>query len=162
MSDLKQIAAEVRTWLEANFDPSLSLREWREILVDSGWGAPDFPTEYYGRGLDASAVATVNAEFARVGAVGQAKSLVRGDAPAVPPVIHGHHPPGGAESVVAGEPVEIRRGRPAVQQYHRGRARGVDTEVADKRSAALGDGQRSSGRKGGDAVPRFVRARAFG
>ncbi|MCB1691834.1 MAG: acyl-CoA dehydrogenase family protein, partial [Pseudomonadales bacterium] len=90
MSDLKQIAAEVRTWLEANFDPSLSLREWREILVDSGWGAPDFPTEYYGRGLDASAVATVNAEFARVGAVGTASTGPRLLA-AVTLLAHGDH-----------------------------------------------------------------------
>ena len=40
---------EVRAWLEAHWDPDLSLREWREVLVDSGWGCPTWPEEWYGR-----------------------------------------------------------------------------------------------------------------
>ena len=31
----------VRSWLAANWDPNLNLIEWRELLTDSGWGAPD-------------------------------------------------------------------------------------------------------------------------
>ena len=34
----QQLRAEVRAWLEQNWDPNLSLREWRGRLIDSGWG----------------------------------------------------------------------------------------------------------------------------
>ncbi|MBA3652757.1 MAG: acyl-CoA dehydrogenase family protein [Actinobacteria bacterium] len=63
------VRAEARSWLEANWDPDLSLREWRERLVDSGWACPSWPTEYYGRGLP-EADAVVDEELARIGAVG--------------------------------------------------------------------------------------------
>lgn len=66
------VAATVRAWLEANWDPSLSLVEWRDRLADSGWGQPTWPEEYYGRGLGAADAAAVRAEFERVGAVGPA------------------------------------------------------------------------------------------
>lgn len=68
------LIAEVRAWLEANWNPDTSLREWREQLADSGWGAPDWPTDFYGRGLNAEQAALVGAEFARIGAVGAASS----------------------------------------------------------------------------------------
>lgn len=68
------IVAEVRAWLEENWDPTQSLVEWRDKLADSGWGAPDWPTEYYGRGLNAEQAALVEAEFTRIGAVGTARS----------------------------------------------------------------------------------------
>ena len=46
------IRADVRNWLAANWDPNLSLLEWRERLVSSGWGAPGWPTALFGRGLE--------------------------------------------------------------------------------------------------------------
>jgi alkylation response protein AidB-like acyl-CoA dehydrogenase len=64
------VRAEVRAWLDDNWDSDLSLAEWRNRLVDSGWACPSWPTEYYGRGLDRSADAIVEDELARVGAVG--------------------------------------------------------------------------------------------
>src|SRR5437773_2420602 len=45
MTDVRD---EVRAWLDLNWDSELSLREWRERLVDSGWACPSWPTEYYG------------------------------------------------------------------------------------------------------------------
>ena len=45
------VRAEVRAWLEANWDPDCGLVEWRNKLVDSGWGMPSWPKEWYGRGL---------------------------------------------------------------------------------------------------------------
>lgn len=72
------IATEVRAWLEANWDPELALVEWRERLADSGWGQPTWPEQFYGRGLDARGAALVQAEFARVGAVGPATAGPRG------------------------------------------------------------------------------------
>jgi len=71
------VRAEVRAWLEANWRPDLGLIEWREKLVDAGWGAPAWPGAFYGRDLDASLAAVVAAEMRRVGAVGVARAGVR-------------------------------------------------------------------------------------
>jgi alkylation response protein AidB-like acyl-CoA dehydrogenase len=71
------VRAEVRTWLEANWDPEMSLVLWRNKLVDSGWGMPQWPEAWYGRGVPLGLVRVVEEEFARVGAVSVAKSGVR-------------------------------------------------------------------------------------
>ena len=62
--------AAVRTWLEENWDPELSLVEWRTRLADSGWGCPTWPTAWHGRGLPPSSADVVATEFDEVGAVG--------------------------------------------------------------------------------------------
>src|SRR5436190_1330487 len=64
------VTGDVRAWLEANWDPDLSLLEWRERLADSGWGCPTWPKEWYGRGLPAALADAVHAEFDRAGAIG--------------------------------------------------------------------------------------------
>src|SRR5215467_8200820 len=72
-----QVRAEVREWLAANWDPDMSLVEWRSRLADSGWGMPQWPREWYGRGLPVGLARMVEEEFANVGAVGVARSGVR-------------------------------------------------------------------------------------
>ncbi|HEV8714481.1 MAG TPA: acyl-CoA dehydrogenase family protein [Candidatus Binatia bacterium] len=71
------VRAEVRTWLAATWDPEMSLVAWRNKLADSGWGMPQWPEAWYGRGLPLGLVRTVEEEFARIDAVGVAKSGVR-------------------------------------------------------------------------------------
>jgi len=71
------VRAEVRTWLAANWDPEMSLVAWRNKLVDSGWGIPQWPEAWHGRGLPLGLVRGVEEEFASIGAVGVAKSGVR-------------------------------------------------------------------------------------
>src|SRR5216683_817884 len=71
------VRAEVREWLAANWNPDLSLVEWRGKLADSGWGMPQWPKEWYGRGLPHALARAVEEEFANVGAVGIARSGVR-------------------------------------------------------------------------------------
>jgi alkylation response protein AidB-like acyl-CoA dehydrogenase len=71
------VRAEVRTWLATNWDAEQSLVAWRNKLVDSGWGMPHWPEAWYGRGLPLGLVRAVEEEFARIGAVGVAKSGVR-------------------------------------------------------------------------------------
>jgi len=71
------VRAEVRTWLAANWDAEMSLVAWRNKLVDSGWGMPQWPEAWYGRGLPVGLVRAVEEEFASIGAVGVAKSGVR-------------------------------------------------------------------------------------
>jgi alkylation response protein AidB-like acyl-CoA dehydrogenase len=71
------VRSEVRSWLEANWDPNLGLVEWRNKLIDARWGAPHWPTAWYGRDLALGFVPIVEEEFRRVGAVGVAKAGIR-------------------------------------------------------------------------------------
>src|SRR5258708_19681335 len=71
------VRSEVRGWLEANWNPELGLVEWRQKLIESGWGAPHWPKQWYGRGLPVKFNAVVDDEFARIGAVGVAKAGIR-------------------------------------------------------------------------------------
>src|SRR5579883_1663607 len=79
MSDLTEaeVRAEVRQWLAENWDPDMPLVEWRSKLADSGWGMPQWPKEWYGRGLPHALARVVEEEMANVGAVGVARSGVR-------------------------------------------------------------------------------------
>lgn len=79
MSEISEaeVRAEVRKWLAANWDPDMSLLEWRGKLADSGWGMPQWPKEWYGRGLSHTLARVVEEEFANVGAVRAASSGVR-------------------------------------------------------------------------------------
>ncbi|HTT75632.1 MAG TPA: acyl-CoA dehydrogenase family protein, partial [Candidatus Binataceae bacterium] len=72
-----EVRAEVREWLAANWDPEMSLVEWRNKLADSGWGMPQWPREWYGRGLPIGLARVVEEEFANFGAIGAAKTGVR-------------------------------------------------------------------------------------
>ncbi len=65
----ESVRADVRAWLEANWDPNRSLLEWRNILVDSGWGMPQWPREWFGRDLPVGFSRVVDEEFKRVDAL---------------------------------------------------------------------------------------------
>lgn len=71
------VRAEVRAWLEANWDPNLGLLEWRNRLIDSGWGAPSWPKRWYGRELPVGLVPIVDEEMERVGAISVARMGIR-------------------------------------------------------------------------------------
>lgn len=75
--DEATVRAEARAWLEANWDPNRSLVEWRNILIDSGWGMPGWPKQWYGRELPVGLVPVVEDEFKRIGAVGVARMGIR-------------------------------------------------------------------------------------
>ena len=61
---------ELRSWIEANWNPELSLVEWRTRLADSGWACPTWPLAWCGRALPAAFADMVSDEIARAGAVG--------------------------------------------------------------------------------------------
>ena len=65
-----EVREDVRTWITANWDPSLSLREWRTRLVESGWAVPSWSPRWFGKGLPAWADKVVSEELAGAGAVG--------------------------------------------------------------------------------------------
>src|SRR5688572_6288132 len=65
--------AEVKAWLEENWDPDLTVAEWWERLGLSGWAAPGLPVNAYGKGLnrnDSVAVQNAIAEFGALSAPG--------------------------------------------------------------------------------------------
>jgi hypothetical protein len=64
------VRAEVRAWLEANWNPDYGLVEWRLKLAETGWGVPHWPSRWYGRDLPVGLVPVVEEEFKRIGAIG--------------------------------------------------------------------------------------------
>jgi alkylation response protein AidB-like acyl-CoA dehydrogenase len=62
------VRAEVRAWLAANHEDNG--REFRKAVIESGWAAPSWPTEWHGRGLPMALSRVAAEEFSRAGAVG--------------------------------------------------------------------------------------------
>jgi alkylation response protein AidB-like acyl-CoA dehydrogenase len=79
MTDMTEasVRAEVRAWLEANWTTDQGLIEWRNKLIDSGWGVPTWPVDWYGKGLPVGLQPVVDEEFQRLGVVGVAKAGIR-------------------------------------------------------------------------------------
>jgi alkylation response protein AidB-like acyl-CoA dehydrogenase len=71
----EEVQSEATAWLEANWDPAQSVRAWWAKLAESGWSQPQWPVEWFGRGLPGSAVSGVREAFATVGALGPPTSL---------------------------------------------------------------------------------------
>ena len=65
------VEKDIRQWLMNNWDPSLSLQAWRELLVDAGWAVPSWSRQCFGRDLPAWADQIVADEIRSIGAVGQ-------------------------------------------------------------------------------------------
>jgi alkylation response protein AidB-like acyl-CoA dehydrogenase len=77
---------EVNAWLEENWDPDITVAEWWERLGTSGWAAPSWPTDAYGRGLpraDGVRVQRAIAEFGALSAPGGLGLLLAGPTIAV-------------------------------------------------------------------------------
>lgn len=72
-----EIRAEVRAWLEENWDPDLGLVEWRNLLIDAGWAMSAWPVEWLGKGLPAHIAAAVEEEIFNFGAIGPARAGIR-------------------------------------------------------------------------------------
>ncbi len=68
--ELGEVRAELREWLESNWDPDLSLLEWRNRLARSGWACPAWPLDWCGRGLPGPIASAVADELHRAGAPG--------------------------------------------------------------------------------------------
>jgi len=75
MTTEAEVRSEVGAWLEDNWDPTLTVAQWWDLLADSGWGAPTWPQEWYGRGLDRGFAAVVGQEFRKAGALGPPSGL---------------------------------------------------------------------------------------
>ena len=62
-------------WLRENWDPGLSLLEWRRRLADSGWGTPGWPVRWGGLGLSVSDAAEVMEALSAAGVPGPPESV---------------------------------------------------------------------------------------
>ena len=71
MSDLNEndIRISVRQWLSKAWDPTMSLLEWRTLLVDSRWAVPSWPEKWFGRAYPAWADDVVRSELLLAGTV---------------------------------------------------------------------------------------------
>jgi alkylation response protein AidB-like acyl-CoA dehydrogenase len=61
---------ELKAWLDANWDPDLTVGEWWERLGLSGWAAPSLPEHAYGKGLSRGDAVRVARAIADHGALG--------------------------------------------------------------------------------------------
>lgn len=71
------VREELRSFLENNWDPNAELLDWRNKLIDAGWGMPSWPERWFGRALPLSLLGVVAEEFARIGAVSVARTGIR-------------------------------------------------------------------------------------
>ena len=71
----ESVRDEVRAWIDANWDPDLTVGEWWARLAASGYGAPTFPEEDFGRGYNRALANVVNEELKQAGAVGPPAGL---------------------------------------------------------------------------------------
>jgi len=69
-SSTDEVVDELRTFLEENWDPELTVREWWQRLGLAGWSAPGLPTNAYGRGLARNDAVRVQSEIGSFGALG--------------------------------------------------------------------------------------------
>ena len=61
---------ELDAWLDANWDPDLTVADWWELLGLSGWAAPSLPTHAYGKDLSRNEAIAVSQRISRRGALG--------------------------------------------------------------------------------------------
>jgi alkylation response protein AidB-like acyl-CoA dehydrogenase len=63
------LVAELRSWLDQNWDPDLTVGEWWERLGLAGWAAPIWPEQWYGRGLSRDEANMISREIGSHGAL---------------------------------------------------------------------------------------------
>ena len=72
----KTCATEVKAWLEENWNPDLTVAEWWDILARSGYAAPTFPEDAWGKGWTrVTSRWSVNEAITEHGAIGPPAGL---------------------------------------------------------------------------------------
>jgi alkylation response protein AidB-like acyl-CoA dehydrogenase len=69
------VADQVASWLEENWDPDITVGEWWERLGTSGWAFPALPADWYGRGMSREDGIRVQQAIAKFGALGPPMGL---------------------------------------------------------------------------------------
>ncbi len=71
----EDVRAEVKAWLADNWDPDAKVGEWWDRLARSGYAAPTFPEDAWGKGWSRSLAAVVNEAIREHGAIGPPAGL---------------------------------------------------------------------------------------
>ena len=71
----EDVRAEIKAWLEENWDPDLTVAEWWDILARSGYAAPTFPEDAWGKGWGRDLAMVVTSAIAEHGAIGPPAGL---------------------------------------------------------------------------------------
>ena len=69
VAEADDLVQTVTEWLDANWDPSLSVEAWWRLVGQAGWTAPHLPPEQGGRGLPRTAERKVRSLFGAYGAL---------------------------------------------------------------------------------------------
>jgi alkylation response protein AidB-like acyl-CoA dehydrogenase len=77
LSGSEAVRSAVRAFLDESFDRDIPLRTWLERLADSGWGTPQWPTQWFGKGLSNDLAAAAFDEFRKAKAPGPPAGLGR-------------------------------------------------------------------------------------
>jgi alkylation response protein AidB-like acyl-CoA dehydrogenase len=75
-AEAERVRAEVQAWLAENWSPDRPPQAWRRALVESGWAAPTWPRQWFGRGLAPEMRGVVAGEFGRAGAGGGGQDVM--------------------------------------------------------------------------------------
>ncbi len=75
MPTAEDVRTEVKSWLEENWDPDLTVAEWWDRLARSGYAAPTFPEDAWGKGWGRDLAMVVNSAIAEHGAIGPPAGL---------------------------------------------------------------------------------------
>ena len=67
---MTDVLTDLKAWLDDNWDPDLTVAEWWERLGTSGWAAPTWPVEAYGKGLTRAEGVQVQRAIREFGALG--------------------------------------------------------------------------------------------
>ena len=75
MPSPEDVRTEVKAWLEENWNPDLTVGEWWDILARSGYAAPTFPEDTWGKGYPRDLANVVNEAITEHGAIGPPAGL---------------------------------------------------------------------------------------
>jgi alkylation response protein AidB-like acyl-CoA dehydrogenase len=71
----EEVKAEVKAWLADNWDPDLTVAQWWDRLARSGYAAPTFPEDAWGKGWPRALANAVNDAIREAGAIGPPAGL---------------------------------------------------------------------------------------
>src|SRR5207302_6606823 len=75
MPTVEDVRTEVKAWLEENWNPDLAVGEWWDVLARSGYAAPTFPEDCWGKGWPRDLAMAVSDAIKEHGAVGPPAGL---------------------------------------------------------------------------------------
>ena len=75
LPSVEDVRVEVKKWLEENWDPDITVAEWWDILARSGYAAPTFPEDAWGKGWPRDLAMAVSEMIAQHGAIGPPAGL---------------------------------------------------------------------------------------